>query len=116
MTNKSAPQGQAQNPMGQQNPGQIQQQQAKPQMKVIQLPQIDVSPLDSLQGEERNNFVGNNIYAHILAVLGQQNAPRITGMLLDESVINFNQLLTDSQYFSAKVYEAHSLLLKSQVQ
>ena len=39
-----------------------------------------------------------------------------TRMLLDESVVNFNQLLTDSQYFSAKVYEAHSLLLKSQVQ
>jgi TolB-like protein len=56
--------------MGQQNPGQIQQQQQKQNMKLIQLPEIDVSPLQTLQGEERNNFVGNNIYGHIFAVLG----------------------------------------------
>jgi len=83
-------------------------------MKVIQLPQIDVSPLESLQGDERNNFVGNNIYGLISAVLGQEVAPRITGMLLDESAVNFSQLLTDSQYFSGKVFEAHSLWMNSQ--
>ena len=81
--------GHEQNQMGQQDPGQIQQQQQQ-QMQLIQLPQIDVSPLESLQGDERNNFVGNNIYGLIQAALGQEFAPRITGMLLDESAVNFN--------------------------
>jgi hypothetical protein len=72
-----------------------------------------VSPLETLQGDERKNFVGNNIYGLIQAVLGEF-APRITGMLLDESAVNFNQLLTDSQYFTSKVYEAHNLWINSQ--
>jgi len=46
-------------------------------------------------------------------VYGDEFAPRITGMLLDESVVNFRHLLTDSVYFSGKVNEAYVLLVSS---
>jgi len=32
-------------------------------------------------------------------------------MLLDESVVNYKQLLTDNEYFSNKVNEAYTLLM-----
>jgi hypothetical protein len=64
-------------------------------------------------GEEKSNFVGNNIYGVIQMTVGEQFAPRLTGMLLDEQVVDFKQLLTDANYFTAKVYEAHNLLIQS---
>lgn len=82
-------------------------------MPSLQLPPVDVSQLDSLQGQDRNNFVGNNIYGVIQQVYGDQNAPRITGMLLDENAVNFKQLLSDSEYFRGKVNEAYTLLVNS---
>lgn len=39
-----------------------QQMQMPPQQEMMQLPQVNVAQLDSLQGDDRNNFVGNNIY------------------------------------------------------
>jgi hypothetical protein len=74
------------------------------------LPQIDISPLSHLQDEEKKQFVGNSIYSVIQQAHGDEYAPKITGMLLDENVVNFSQLLSDSAYFSAKVEEALALL------
>ena len=82
----------------------------------MQLPPVDVSQLDNLQGDERNNFVGNHIYQTIHAAYGEQFAPTITGMLLDESAVEFKALLTQSQYFQAKAHEAYELLLQSKEQ
>jgi hypothetical protein len=82
-------------------------------MPSLQLPPVDVSQLDSLQGQDRNNFVGNNIYGVIQQVFGDQNAPRITGMLLDENAVSFKQLLSDNEYFKGKVNEAYTLLVNS---
>lgn len=87
-------------------------QQQQQQMN-LQLPQIDVNQLDALRGEERNNFVGNNIYGPIMAVFGEENAPTITGMLLDESAVDFKNLLSDNNYFNAKAKEAYALLIHS---
>jgi hypothetical protein len=55
----------------------------------LQLPLIDAKPLDTLQGEDRKDFVGNNIYAIILNAYGEEFAPTITGMLLDETAVNY---------------------------
>lgn len=44
---------------------------------------------------ERSQFVGNNIFAQISAGYGGELAPRMTGMLLDENVVDFKQLLSD---------------------
>lgn len=69
--------------------------------------------MDQLQGQEKSNFVGNTIYGLIQQAYGEENAPRITGMLLDESAVDFKQLLSDSKYFSGKVNEAYGLLVQS---
>lgn len=45
---------------------------------------IDVSGLDAKQGEDRKTFVGNHIYGAIQKAFGDEAAPVITGMLLDE--------------------------------
>ena len=66
--------------------------------------------------QDRKTFVGNSIYGIIEQVFGQQFAGRITGMLIDEGVINFNTLLTDASYFTTKAYEAYNLLVSSQPQ
>jgi len=104
---------------GQMNQPQMQQQQqTAQQMQMIQFSQpIDVSPLANLQGTARNEFVGNSIYGYIQQALGDEFAPRITGMLLDDNAgIDFKQLLSDSSYFTGKVYEAHQLILNSKQQ
>ena len=92
-----------------------QQQPTAPQMQMINFTQpIDITPLNNLQGTSKNEFVGNSIYGYIQAALGDEYAPRITGMLLDDNAgIDFKQLLTDSSYFTGKVYEAHQLILNS---
>jgi hypothetical protein len=66
-----------------------------------------------MKGEERTQFVGNTIFGLITQGYGQENAPRLTGMLLDENAVNFKQLLTDVQYFNNKVQEAYALLMNS---
>lgn len=100
-----------QQPTGQEQTPQGQNQQ---QQQFLQLPQMDLSSFDSLQGEDRSNFVGNSIYGVIQGTFGDQYAPRITGMLLDESAVDFKLLLTNPQYFTSKVHEAHDLLVQSQ--
>jgi hypothetical protein len=60
---------------------------------------------------DRKQFVGNSIYQIIANAFGEQLAGRITGMLLDENVINFQQLLTNPVYFTTKSREAHALLM-----
>lgn len=52
---------------------------------MIQLPSIDTSPLKTLKGPQIQEFVGNSIYGHIQQALGDEFAPRITGMLLDDN-------------------------------
>lgn len=66
-----------------------------------------------MEGNDRNNFVGNNIYASIQQAYGEENAPRITGMLLDENAVDYRLLLTDNEYFRSKVNEAYTLLMHS---
>lgn len=78
------------------------------------LPQIDSKPLDFLKGEERENFVGNHIYGPILSAFGSEEAPTVTGMILDESAVDYKELLTNQQYFASKVQEARAILKKSQ--
>ena len=81
-------------PPSQQQMMHMQQQQMAAQQQALQLPNINVAELDQLQGDDRNNFVGNNIYMPIMQAFGEEYAPTITGMLLDESAVDFKLLLT----------------------
>jgi hypothetical protein len=55
----------------------------------MQVAKIDTNQLNVLQGEDRNDFVGNAIYPPIMGIFGQELAPTITGMLLDETAVDF---------------------------
>lgn len=83
------------------------------QENMLQLPQVNIAQLDALQGDDRNNFVGNNIYQTIHNSYGEEFAPTITGMLLDESAVDFKILLTQNDYFQSKAQEAYALLVQS---
>jgi len=48
---------------------------------------------------EKKQFVGNAIYPSIENAFGPLFAGKITGMLLDENVVDFYQLLTNLGYF-----------------
>lgn len=67
-----------------------------------------------MEGEQRTQFVGNTIFGLITQGYGQEHAPRLTGMLLDENAVNFKSLLTDQGYFNNKAQEAYQLLMSSQ--
>ena len=88
----------------------------QPGTNELRLPQIDPSPLETLKGEDRENFVGNNIYGPIFAAFGQEEAPTITGMILDEGAVDYKELLTNQSYFVAKVQEARAIYKKSQAE
>lgn len=64
---------------------------------------------------ERKNFVGNTIYDSIEKATGDQ-AGKITGMLLDERVVDFTKLMQDMTYLNEKVTEAFYLLKNLQTQ
>lgn len=71
------------------------------QAPMLQPPQVDISILENTTDlGEKKQFVGNNIYSVIEEAFGQQFAGKITGMLLDENVVNFHQLLTNPAYFT----------------
>jgi hypothetical protein len=79
-------------------------------------PDADVSALTAIQDPaERRQFVGNAIYSSIEAAYGP-NAGKITGMLLDENVVDFTSLLTNQPYLSQKAREAMNLIQVSQAQ
>ena len=79
-------------------------------------PEADINDLAGIQDAgERRQFVGNAIYASIEAAYGA-NAGKITGMLLDENVVDFTSLLTNQAYLSQKAREAMNLIQVSQAQ
>lgn len=106
---------------GPRQPGQYQQQQqtqpqAPPQpiFQGLDLPLLNIADLAAISNpDERKQFVGNHIYPIIEGHYGNALAGRITGMLLDENVIDFTKLLTNSAYFTQKSAEANTLLLQA---
>ena len=60
--------------------------------------------------QARKQEVGNLIYQSILQAYGETNCGKITGMLLDENVVNFELLLTDQKYLNEYVGQAKSML------
>ena len=88
-------------------------------MTLIPLPPINIADLDAIpvaNAEGRKNFVGNAIYPCIQSRFGEFAAGRITGMLIDEKLVNFTQLLTNTHFFTTKCYDAQRLLLSAMQQ
>lgn len=63
---------------------------------------------------QRKQVIGNAIYPCIQAVHGAV-AGKITGMLLDENVVEIDKLVTDQQYLNFNANEALKLLQSAQL-
>lgn len=70
----------------------------------------DLSVLESSQGDERRNAVGNAVYPVIQRVFGDQYAAKITGMVIDETAVDVKRLFHDQSYFQKHVNDAYALL------
>lgn len=62
---------------------------------------------------QKKEIVGNTIYKHVDKLVGEQRAPKITGMLIDlpESELNFS--ISQWVNFEQKVMSALNLINKS---
>lgn len=88
--------------MGQQNNNYVQ----------VQLPsQNQVAALQQFTNlDEKKQCIGNMIYPCILNAYGEQYVGKITGMLLDEKVVNLDQLVVDQKYLSEIAGQAKRML------
>jgi len=72
--------------------------------------QPDLQRIQGLDGVERRQEIGNNIYQVIQQSYGEA-AGKITGMLLDnERIVDPIRLISDLAYLQTKAHEAWSLL------
>ena len=76
---------------------------------MIPLPFIDSLVLEKLVIEEKKQYIGNAIYPCIQSDVGE-HAGKITGMLLDEKVVDLKKLVTEQKYLNDLVFEALRLL------
>jgi len=49
----------------------------------------------------------------VISTINPDLAGKITGMLIDEKLVNFSELLTNQAYFNNKCREAQALLLNA---
>ena len=67
--------------------------------------------LQFLSGEERKQFVGNFVWPKLTYnAYSQADTSAVIELLLDESVVDYHQLLTDQKYFWTKVNEATEVI------
>lgn len=59
---------------------------------------------------EKKQFIGNLIYPCIQAAYGEQFVGKITGMLLDEKVVNLDLLVSNQKYLSEIAGQAKNML------
>ena len=64
--------------------------------------------------EHAKDIVGEKIYEFVLAIAGEQHAPKITGMLIDLPLEEIRDYLMDFNKFEKKVQQARTLLTSQQ--
>lgn len=102
-------------PMAQQPMPQMMPQPVAPvtQRISVQKPNVQIEMFNAnTSPEERRQFVGNAVYPVINQVLGEPLSGRITGMIIDENVVDVKRLLTDGDYLNQQVNEAYEMLSK----
>ncbi len=60
------------------------------------------------------NQVGEFIYEYVEKIMGEEKAPKITGMLIDLSIPEIHAYLIDINKLSTKIGEADTLLTSQQ--
>ena len=59
---------------------------------------------------EKKEIVGNVIYKHVEKIVGEQKAPKITGMLIDLPEAELNFSVSQWTHFEQKVMSAFQLI------
>lgn len=68
--------------------------QPMPQAQTQQSVQVPLPPFDIVafglltESVQRRQMIGNSVYPAIVAVVGEQFASKITGMIIDENAVN----------------------------
>ena len=62
---------------------------------------------------EKKEMVGNAIYKHVEKLVGDQRAPKITGMLIDLPEAELNYSISQWIHFEQKVMSALQLITQS---
>eukprot|EP00045_Choanoeca_perplexa_P007338 m.66003 g.66003 ORF g.66003 m.66003 type:complete len:567 (-) comp14031_c0_seq1:100-1800(-) len=89
-----------------------QQQPAAPQQPALP----SMAQLQAMEPNQQKQVVGNFIYPQIVAMKGAGSAPKLTGMVLEQSLEALYTCLKDSTALQERVDEAHKVLLSSQGQ
>ena len=101
--------GYMQHPHMQQQPHYPQQQQPMPvqqQPMPIQEQKFEMNEMSGLNDEEKKQQLGEVIYNKIEPLCGEDQAARITGMLLDLEIGEIIQIANDDAYFHQRYIEA----------
>lgn len=73
-----------------------------------------VSPdFKTAKRREKKEMVGNAIYKHVEKLVGDQRAPKITGMLIDLPEAELNYSISQWIHFEQKVMSALQLITQS---
>jgi hypothetical protein len=65
--------------------------------------------------EDKKDLVGNTIYKYVEKIVGEQKAPKITGMLIDLPEIELNFSISNWNNFCQKVKSAYELIQESEI-
>merc|ERR1711893_61777 len=60
--------------------------------------------------EQRKHVIGNAIYSYIVALVGEEYAPKVTGMIIDLDPVDLNMSIRSMQGLREKVNYAMDLL------
>lgn len=83
-------------------------------MPVFPLPAFDPQLFTQLKAGELKQQVGNSIYQCIISTVGDEKiTSKITGMLLEESTVNQQLMMSDVNYFNKNIHDAWMMLLQN---
>lgn len=66
------------------------------------------------ENENYKDLVGEKIYDFVVAQIGMEAAPKVTGMLIDVPIEEIIEYCSDHEKFKAKVSQAQGLLSTAQ--
>ena len=74
---------------------------------------MELQEFKSAKKREKKEIVGNTIYKHVEKLVGEQKAPKITGMLIDLPEAELNYSISMWVHFEQKVMSALQLITQS---
>lgn len=63
--------------------------------------------------ENRKEIIGTAIYKHVHEMVGEEHAPKVTGMIIDLDPVELNMSIQEYHDLQSKVHSAMQLLVSS---